>query len=199
MSEVASKFWLVLCVSALVAACQSPPIHNAASNSTALTTLDAALVQESDLVGDWHWYSVSDDDGASKAEPGAETATRSLMGYWVTNENFVVLGHILHRYAGSAPALPEITSADLLDMKAAQFYSPTTTAVGLSMVVKCAQDRSAKPVAGVACRAIVRYERLISIIAVYAPVSMVDQVESVINQMLVATDGRIKRFDLGSN
>lgn len=196
--RVAGKATILLLLCCIIG-CRTQVEQPVTSDGESLP-LALALLKESDLGSDWHWYYNKDaptTTNRSTQTQGTpiETTSRGFRGYWQIRTNDVLVGHVLRRYAEQTPPIPEITSADLLDYQEALFYAPEIVKVGKAQSAKCA------PVPGgltrppaFACKVIVQYDHILSIIQITSQVGMREQVEVVINQILEETDPRIQQI-----
>ena len=175
------------------------------SSNAAPLPLTTALLSKSDMSNDWHWY--FEQDAPTTISPVTQTqalptevTSRVFRGYWQIRENDVLIGHTLNRYIEQSTTLPEITSTDLLDYPKDQFYSPNVIKVGKAQLAVCAPSPNASvwpPV--LACKVIVQYDHVSSVVQITSQVSMRAQVEEAINQILKATDVRIQPIAQAAN
>jgi hypothetical protein len=171
-----SLAWLIVLTLIFgISACKSysdDGLHTA-SPSVRLTD---ALVRESDLTGDWQWHkpqrNLPTREIVKEADQSIAIASNGLWGFWGNGNDLVIIGHTLEQYEQRIPDSLAITSSDLLDIKDGEIYSPSVAQVGNSVTAQCAREPDTRPRPAIACRIIVKYNRIVSILAIYAPASM---------------------------
>lgn len=157
-----------------------------------------ALLQESDLSGDWSWM----DDGSVYHTPITITAEYQgltervsyiLTGRYISRENYVKIYHGLERHEEQAPPPIEITLDEDIGLIEPQEFFPEFVSVGQFMESGCWVDLED---GYVTCRVVVSYNSIISILSIYALGGVESTaIEEILNQALNAVDGRIKKID----
>jgi hypothetical protein len=194
-----SLAWLIVLTLIFgISACKSYGDDGLSTTSPSVNLTDA-LVRESDLTGDWQWHKPQNkmptNETVKEADQSIEIASNGLWGFWGDGNDLVIIGHTLEQYERRVPDSLTITSSDLLNIKDGEIYSPSVSQVGNSVTAQCAREPDTRPQPAIACRIIVKYSRIASILAIYAPASMSTEVEKVADQILKATDARIKQVE----
>jgi hypothetical protein len=161
------------------------------------------LLSPTDLSGDWK---LSNDvtqtimDSTMKIDRYADmTTTDHAKQYLVGSSGFSVAAiHDLRRYEPSAPTLAEMNLNAFQDAKGGALFDPNVISVGDTSQAWCQASDPANPDKSVTVCAIeVRYDHFISIMYfAFSRLALNNDVQSVVNQALSATDKRIQEIEL---
>ena len=158
------------------------------------SSLQTALVRESDFSPDWHWTARAD-RVESELDTGTEGVSQVLSGLYSSKQHYVKIMHLILRH--DRPVSCDLIGlGDDSSFPEGEDFSIETVTVGRCVKSKCVRGLGSKSPSTMVCQVTVGYEYVTSGLTIYGPGNMSDQdIETIINEALTGTDARIERID----
>jgi|WetSurMetagenome_2_1015567.scaffolds.fasta_scaffold168919_2 hypothetical protein len=192
-----SQIYLILLLAGFIlSGCQS------SQRPTQCCRLVYGLVQPGDLSGQWELVDaqaqiIQPITSRYEGFPAAEIVRQYLSSNPDERNKTGVLIHDIRRYSEFAPSLGKLNYAISTEEAGTQITLPKLPQVGLDRQIQCLSSSSSNSGNSViVCTIEVRYQHILSMMHFYFDgLTSHNNIETLINQALTSTDGRIEEID----